>query len=186
VPDGFRIEKFVEGLTTPRVIVVADNGTIYVSSRDDGTITMLRVKNGRADAPKIVLKKKDVHGLAVRGRVLFYTTVWEVFSAPLKDDGTLGRERRIAGDLPDAGQHANRTLGFSSDGLLYLSVGSTCNACEERNAENATMLRMRPDGKFSPPDCVTPSASRGSLGPVPCTASTTASMRPATISKGKN
>ena len=27
-----------------------------------------------------------------------------------------------------------------------MSVGSTCNDCEENNPENATLLRMRPDG----------------------------------------
>jgi glucose/arabinose dehydrogenase len=30
--------------------------------------------------------------------------------------------------------------------MLYLSVGSTCNACDESNPENATILRVKPDG----------------------------------------
>ena len=32
------------------------------------------------------------------------------------------------------------------DGKLYISVGSTCNACSEANPENATILRVEPDG----------------------------------------
>uniref|UniRef100_A0ACD5GU03 PQQ-dependent sugar dehydrogenase n=1 Tax=Desertifilum tharense IPPAS B-1220 TaxID=1781255 RepID=A0ACD5GU03_9CYAN len=30
--------------------------------------------------------------------------------------------------------------------MLYLSVGSTCNACEEPNEEHATLLRAQADG----------------------------------------
>lgn len=32
------------------------------------------------------------------------------------------------------------------DGMLYVTVGSTCNCCVEKNPENATILRARPDG----------------------------------------
>ena len=52
----------------------------------------------------------------------------------------------MAGDLQYPGQHPNRTIGFGPDGMLYVSVGSTCNDCEEHNPENATLLRMLPDG----------------------------------------
>ena len=31
--------------------------------------------------------------------------------------------------------------------MLYISVGSTCNACNESNQENATILRASPDGQ---------------------------------------
>ncbi|HEX5657441.1 MAG TPA: YbhB/YbcL family Raf kinase inhibitor-like protein, partial [Polyangiales bacterium] len=41
----------------------------------------------------------------------------------------------------------NRTLAFGPDGMLYISVGSTCNACNESSPESATMLRVSPDGK---------------------------------------
>ena len=30
--------------------------------------------------------------------------------------------------------------------MLYVSVGSTCNACSDPNPENATILRMNVDG----------------------------------------
>jgi glucose/arabinose dehydrogenase len=146
LPAGFRIEKFAEGLKTPRVIVLGPNGGLYVSSRDEGTITFLSDRGGTADGGRIVLKKPNVHGLAVREGELFYITIREIFAAPIAADGSLGAERRIASDLPDAGQHPNRTIAFGLDGFLYVSVGSTCNDCEENNPENATLLKMRPDG----------------------------------------
>lgn len=41
----------------------------------------------------------------------------------------------------------NRTIAFGPDGLMYLTVGSTCNACPEPNGEHATILRADADGK---------------------------------------
>jgi glucose/arabinose dehydrogenase len=84
--------------------------------------------------------------MAIRDERLFYVTIREIFSAPIQMDGSLGAETRIVGDLPDAGQHPNRTMAFGPDGFLYVSVGSTCNDCEENNPENATLLRMKADG----------------------------------------
>ena len=144
LPAGFKIEAFARDLGAPRVIVVAPDGALYVSDRDAGTVT--RIDAADASKRQVVLKKPDVHGLAIHDGTLFYVTVKEIFSAPMKADGSLGPETRLVADLPDAGQHPNRTIGFGPDGWLYASLGSTCNECEERNPENATMVRMKPDG----------------------------------------
>ena len=66
--------------------------------------------------------------------------------ADVQSDGTLSTPRRLLNDLPEGGNHPRRTLGMGPDGWLYLSVGSTCNNCAEANPENATLLRLRPDG----------------------------------------
>lgn len=144
LPAGLHIAKFAEGLDHPRVIVVSPAGNIYVSSRQAGTITMISADGA---SRKDILKLQNVHGLALHDGKLYYETVKEVYSAPLLPDGTLGASKLLIADLPDAGQHPNRTLGFGPDGKLYLTVGSTCNQCEERNLENATMLRANADGK---------------------------------------
>lgn len=70
-----------------------------------------------------------------------------MYRAPIRPDGTLGPEERIINDLPDGGQHPNRTLAFGPDEMLYISVGSSCNACNETNPEHAALLRSSPDGK---------------------------------------
>ena len=144
LPSGFKIEKLADGLQAPRVIVVAPDGTLSISSREAGTISMLRP--GTGSLARVILTKPNVHGMAIHEGRLFFISIREIYPAPIKADGTLGPEKRVAGDLPDAGQHPNRTIGFGPDGLLYVSVGSTCNDCEENNPENATLLRMRPDG----------------------------------------
>ena len=47
--------------------------------------------------------------------------------------------------LPEGG-HWTRSLRFGPDGWMYLSVGSSCNVCEEKDPRRAAILRYRPDG----------------------------------------
>lgn len=145
LPAGFTVTKFAEGIAKPHALLSSPDGkSLYITNRDDGTIVMLSLANPTQS--KTVRQKQDVHGMAFHDGRLYYVTVREVFSAPINPDGTLGQETKLISDLPDAGQHPDRTIGFGPDGLLYVSVGSTCNECEERNKENATMMRFKPDG----------------------------------------
>ena len=142
LPAGFHISKYAEGLESPRVIVVSDAGNLYVSSRDAGTITMV----GADGKQTKVLELENVHGMVVHDGTMYYVTIKEVYSAPINPDGTLGTSKLIIKDLPDAGQHVDRTLAVGPDNKLYVSVGSTCNTCEERNHINSTMQRFNLDG----------------------------------------
>jgi glucose/arabinose dehydrogenase len=74
-------------------------------------------------------------------------TITEVLRADLMPDGSLGPPTLLIGDLPDSGGHDRRTLGVGPDRMLYVSVGSSCNACVEKNPELATILRATPDGR---------------------------------------
>lgn len=150
-PAGFTVSTFATGLKNPRIIAVAPTGAIYVSRREQGDVIMLKDDNrdGVADGPPVVVANRpSAHGLAIGNGKLYIATVKEIFAADMLPDGTLGTLQMIVGDLPDAGQHPNRTIAFGPDGMLYVSVGSTCNACNESNPENASILRMSPDGKM--------------------------------------
>ncbi len=150
VPAGFQIRPLAEGLQNPRILAVAPDGKIYVSRRDQGDVLLLEDQNedGTLDAePRTVFTRPGAHGLAIANGMLYVATVNDVYRAPIQPDGTLGKEERIINDLPDGGQHPNRTLAFGPDGMLYISVGSSCNACNETNPEHATLLRASPDGK---------------------------------------
>jgi glucose/arabinose dehydrogenase len=45
------------------------------------------------------------------------------------------------------GWHLTRTIAVGSNGKVYVSVGSSCNACEEKEEVRATVIEMDPDGK---------------------------------------
>ncbi|MGA0560575.1 PQQ-dependent sugar dehydrogenase [Larkinella sp. VNQ87] len=148
LPAGFRIAKFADQLEKPRMLTVSESGHVYVTSRQAGTVTLLRDTNadGKADQKQVVANIKAVHGLTIHDGKMYLVAVKELYRADINSDGTLGTPQQLINDLPDGGQHPNRTIDFGPDGLLYITVGSTCNACAEPNAEHATILRANPDG----------------------------------------
>lgn len=148
-PEGARVDVFARGLTNPRMLAVSDTGILYATRRSVGDVIMLKDENGdgRADAHVTVASRAGMHGIAFDGDKVFLATVNDIYTADVAADGTFGSLTRIINDLPDAGQHPNRTLAVGPDGKLYISAGSTCNACPEPNPENATMLRAEPNGK---------------------------------------
>src|SRR6185436_11240767 len=49
-------------------------------------------------------------------------------------------------DYKYGGWHLTRTIAFGENGKLYLSVGSSCNSCEEKEAVRASIVEMNTDG----------------------------------------
>jgi glucose/arabinose dehydrogenase len=150
LPPGFSIDVFAQDLENPRVVLVMENGDVYVAEREAGRVTLLRDSNGdgRADVRRAVVENlgqdlAGVHGLTTDGQRLFMVTDRELYVAAIGTDGSVGGPQRVIDDLPDGGQHPNRTMRYRN-GVLYLSLGSTCNACPEPNEEAATMVRVNP------------------------------------------
>ena len=64
-----------------------------------------------------------------------------------QDTGTLtGAYEVVIPRLPGGGNHYKKTIRFGPDGMLYLSIGSDCNVCIEKDARRAAMMRFAADG----------------------------------------
>lgn len=149
VPEGFRLQKFARNLGNARILAISPEGTVYVSRREQGDILMLKVgPDGlAAGKPVVVASRSGMHGITFHGSQVYLATVHEIFRADVLPDGRFGPLEMLVHDLPDAGQHHTRTVQFGPDGMMYVSVGSTCNEGKEPNPENAALLRLSPDGK---------------------------------------
>ena len=148
-PAGFQVSVFATGLGRPRMMAVADDGTVYISRRGSDVVTLKdKDGDGKSDEMKIVVKGlEQVHGIALRGNQVYLATPAEVWLSERREDGSLSQPRKIAEGMPNVGQHSSRTLGIGPDDMLYVNVGSSCNNCIEVNKESATMQRMTLDGK---------------------------------------
>ncbi len=147
IAEGFGISVFARDLKAPRMMAVSKEGHVYVTRRAPlNDVILIRQNDGKAETPVTVASIKDVHGIALRDNKLYLSAVRELFVAEIQENGALSEPVKLYDDLPDAGQHPNRTMAFDPEGRLFLSVGSTCNACPEPNIENATMLEIKPDG----------------------------------------
>jgi glucose/arabinose dehydrogenase len=154
LPAGFTIAVFAQDLAEPRGLAVAPNGDVYVAEREDGRVRLLRDTNGdgRADVSRFVSEGlrenlRGVHDVAVHQGRLYMVTETELYAAAIQTDGALAEPELLMDDIPAGGQHPNRTIDFSPDGTLFLSIGSTCNACVEPMEDHAAMHRVSDDGR---------------------------------------
>ena len=145
VQPGFSLIKFAD-LPRPTAFALDGAGRLYVNSQD-GNVYLIADQNGdkRADGVSIFASGFVFPlGIAVHpstGEVyVSHQGVISVLSDGNQDNRADGA-RILAGDLP-FGEHQNDNLKFGPDGLLYIGVGSTCNACEDSNPLSGTILRF--------------------------------------------
>lgn len=148
VPDGFELNVYARDLGHARMLSTHAEH-VYLSRPMQGDVLRLidEENDGVAESYVIVASGlMGVHGMAFDASTVYLATPTQVLRATVAPDGSFSTPNEIISDLPDGGQHPNRTLGIGPDGKLYISVGSTCNACAESNPEHATMLRAELDG----------------------------------------
>lgn len=147
VPDGFKVSIAATGLGKPRMLTVAPDGALYVTRRDQGDVLMLRDKDGDGrmeELRTVVAQFPGVHGIALHGGYMYLISVRELKRGKMNPDGSVGKLDTLITNLPDGGQHPNRTIYFGPDEKLYITVGSTCNDCDDSNQENASILQVQP------------------------------------------
>ncbi len=137
VPAGFHIAVFAQ-IPGVRFGTVAPDGRLVVSQMREGRVLALD-SNGHATVLASGLRLP--HGLAYRNGVLYVAETGRVVRVPRP-----GETVTVVPDLPAGGGHVTRTLGFGPDGGMYVSVGSSCNACIEQDPRRAAILRFDPDG----------------------------------------
>jgi glucose/arabinose dehydrogenase len=151
-PPGLTAHLYASGLANPRMLQPTPAGHLLVSLSRAGEVLILepdRDGDGLPDGQRTLLEgldgpsSLDLHdGWLVIG---VGDGVVRVRFDP--EAGTLGGEvERIVSGLPTGGNHWTRTARYGPDGRLYVSVGSSCNVCIEKDARRAAMLVYETDG----------------------------------------
>jgi glucose/arabinose dehydrogenase len=148
VAPGFVVNAFATSLGNARMLAVHGEH-VYVTRTEQGDVIRLQDSNddGQSDSVTTVAQGlENVHGIAITGDQVYLATINEVMRGDIDTAGGFQNLTTIIDDLPDGGQHYRRTLGVGPDGALYISVGSSCDACAEPDPEHATLLRASLDG----------------------------------------
>ncbi len=143
VPEGFSVNVFAEGLDGPRFIAFGPDGVLYAADRGNDRIVALPDANGDGQADEI---RVFAGGLSRPHSLVYHQGAWYV-GVPggvirLEDtdqDGSADERTILIDDYPTSG-HSTRTVDFLPDGRMVVSVGSSCNVCEEEDSRRAAVL----------------------------------------------
>lgn len=74
VPQGFKVSIAATGLGKPRMMVVAPDGSLYITRRDQGDVLMLKDNDGDGrfeDLKTVHTMFPGVHGIAIHNGFLY-------------------------------------------------------------------------------------------------------------------
>ena len=148
VPDGFRISVFADNIDSARMMIFSPAGVLLVSEAGEGKVVALpdTKHTGKADRTVTVLSGlNEPHGLAFYQGELYVAENDKIRSYDW-DEATLraSNPKKLA-DLPSGGGHSTRSILFHN-GKMYVSAGSSCNVCVEKDPRRATVMQFNPDG----------------------------------------
>ena len=152
VPAGFSVAEYASGLPNARFLRFTPTGDLLVSQPSAGQVSLLErdaTADGRADGIRVLIGDLNrPHGMELHDGWLYIAEMDAVgrvrFDAAARS--IEGDYERIVTGLPSGGNHRSRTVRIGPDGFLYVSVGSSCNVCEEGDPRRAAILRYRADG----------------------------------------
>ncbi len=153
LPDGFSFTVFATDLPRVRTMLVTEAGDLLATTPRTGEVHLLyrdSSGDGAADDATVILSDLD------RPFGLEFLDGWLYVAEPdaigrIRFDPSArkvsGSYERIVTGIPSEGRHISRTIALGPDGWLYVTVGSSCNVCIEKDPRQAAMLRISPDGK---------------------------------------
>lgn len=154
VANNFSISIYADNLTGVRALAITSNGDLIASRPRTGELTLIHAdadRDGRTDGTKLLLQGLDhPHGVALHKGWLYIAETSAVLRVKYdaKQRKFIGTPRYIIRDsFPGGGNHWVRSVKVGPDEKLYVSVGSSCNACIEQSEKRGTILQFDLDGK---------------------------------------
>jgi glucose/arabinose dehydrogenase len=124
LPPGFRATLYADGLSGPRFLAIAPDGTLFTTERAAGDIVALRdpTHTGRATQRIVVASGlSDPTSVVYVAGALYGGEAAQITRLTLGPDLRAVARQVVISNLPAGGQHATRTVLVGPDGALYLS-----------------------------------------------------------------
>jgi glucose/arabinose dehydrogenase len=151
LPPGYAGTVFAEGLSNPRFMAVSPDGVLFVAERGADRVIALPDADGNGSADEVVEVGIGYGGandieFAEDGTLL---VAGEETVHAVALDGMREIDRATLVDGLPIGGHATKTVEVLADGRILLSIGSSCDVCEEEDARRATVQEVA-EGQLRP------------------------------------
>ena len=150
VPSGFIIGIFAQEIEGARDLEFSPQGTLLVSSPSNGAVVALPDKNNDGVADKaitILSRLNKPHGIAFFEGKLFVAEETQVARYNWDEASLSAKLDKVLFELPKSSGHVTRTITFKKDGRMFVSIGSTCNVCYEKNEFLAAVIVSNAEGE---------------------------------------
>jgi glucose/arabinose dehydrogenase len=154
VPDGYAVTVFAEGLANPRFMAVSPDGVLFVAERGADRVVALPDVDGDGRADRVVEVGRGfggAHDIEFDGRAVLLvageTTLWRVGLDP--DEHRALARLPLVENLPPGG-HSTKTVEVLHGGELLLSIGSSCDVCDEEDPRRASVQLVSESGAMRP------------------------------------
>ena len=147
-PDGFHISVFANEIDGARMLVFSPGGVLLASESGEGKVVALPdpQHTGKAARTVTVLEGlNEPHGLAFYEGKLYVAENDKVRRYDWDERKLRATNPVKLADLPTGGGHSTRSILFHG-GKMYVSAGSSCNVCVEKDPRRATVMEFNPDG----------------------------------------
>jgi glucose/arabinose dehydrogenase len=148
LPDGFHIAVFADNIDGARMLTFTPGGVLLVSESGEGKVVALpdAKRTGKADRVVDVLSGlNEPHGIAFYQGKLYVAEYDKVRRYDWDETNLRATNSKTLTDLPTGGGHSTRSLLFHG-GKMYVSAGSSCNVCIEKDPRRAAVMEFNPDG----------------------------------------
>ncbi len=143
-----KIQLYAHLPGVPGMMTVDPDGHLYVTMPALGAVYRLTDENsdGFADQSSLFYVGLDrPSGIVWSEGKLYVAQPEQLLELSDSDgDGQADQLRVVVDGFPDDGGHWRRAVVADKDGSLYLSIGSRCNACVEKNQLRGTVLKIDP------------------------------------------
>jgi len=149
VPPGTTVSLFRGGLEGVRWIAFGPKGGLYASLPRAGEVVRLVDDDGDgyAEILQIIASGLDQpHGLAFDGSDLLVAGESTLYRLHDVERSAVVTAEVISRDLPGGGGHWTRSVAVDGKRNIFVSAGSSCNACEESDPRRASIRMFAPQG----------------------------------------
>lgn len=139
----------VDTVAGARALAVGPDGAIYVSQPAANQITRLVLNADGTAGPATVAVRglNKPHGMAFHNGWLYIANTDGVVRVRLDASGKAAGTPERLNRYGSGGGHWTRSIVFGPDNKMYVSIGSTCNLCVEKDSTRAAVMQFDENGK---------------------------------------